>query len=294
VSLVNGSGDGNFASVAVTASIPIGSDPNALALSDDNSALWVGMDGAFSMRRLTLAGAAPVIGPLRVLPGQPIGQASSVVAYAQSLVPLSDSADSVAALVGNTLAGLASLSAFDDGVRRTTSTPFGSSPSYVFKGPPGLFFGTASPTLFLLAVSASGITQTAFPNLVTTAGGGMFYIHYHQGRVYGDTGAVIDVANPAQPVRIGRFPFRGLIAARSSNRMLMLTEGATQGSLQLRILETDNFTQVASLAIGTTFVDILSVSGLVYLGGDGVAFLSPSQGGKSLFIFRSPMIEAVP
>jgi hypothetical protein len=48
------------------------------------------------------------------------------------------------------------------------------------------------------------------------------------------------------------------------------------------------------LASGTTFVDILSVSSLVYLGGDGVAFLSPSQGGKSLFIFRSPMIGTVP
>ena len=162
-------------------------------------------------------------------------------------------------------------------------------------GPAGTLFGyngfTSSGNFLSYAISAAGVTK-----LFDMGGliGNSPNIHYHQGRVYGDSGAVVDVANPAQPVRIGRFPFRGLITARSSSRMLMLTEGATQGSLQLRILETENFTQVASLAIGTTFLDIGSVSGLVYLGGDGVAFLAPSQGAKSLFILRSPMIGAAP
>ena len=238
---------------AITGSIPIGSDPNVLALSDDNSALWVGMDGAFSMRKLTLAGAAPVVGPLRVLPGQPIGQASSVTAYAQALIPLSDSPDSVAALVGFNTASIASLSAFDDGVRRPTSTPFGSSPTYVFKGPPGLFFGMEAPTLFLLAVSASGITQTAFPNLLTSTSGGMFYM---QDRVYIGSG-VIDVSNRAAPARAGTFPFSGTVAPHSANRVIMMSAppiGEPDRPWELRLLDTVTLTQRGSVVIPTSLI----------------------------------------
>ena len=54
---------------AVTASLPIGSDPNVVALSTDASTLWVGMDGSFSMRKVTLSGATPVVGPLHHLVG---------------------------------------------------------------------------------------------------------------------------------------------------------------------------------------------------------------------------------
>ena len=53
---------------AVTASIPVGSDPGALALSDDSSTLWVGVDGAFSLRKVVLTSSPPTVGPLRRIP----------------------------------------------------------------------------------------------------------------------------------------------------------------------------------------------------------------------------------
>ena len=48
--------------------IPIGSDPGALALSDDGSTLWVGIDGAHAFRKVTMTSTPPVVGPLIHLP----------------------------------------------------------------------------------------------------------------------------------------------------------------------------------------------------------------------------------
>jgi len=72
----------------------VGSEPNRLARSDDGSALYVGLDGAFAVRRLSLPGLVPGLqfplghstGPHRVedmviQPGQP-----DVVAVAERIV----------------------------------------------------------------------------------------------------------------------------------------------------------------------------------------------------------------
>ena len=48
--------------------IPIGSDPRALALSDDGATLWVGIDGAHAFRKVTMGSTPPVVGPLIHLP----------------------------------------------------------------------------------------------------------------------------------------------------------------------------------------------------------------------------------
>ena len=49
---------------SVLSSIPIGSNPGALALSDDGSTLWVGIDGAHAFRKVTMTSSPPVVGPL--------------------------------------------------------------------------------------------------------------------------------------------------------------------------------------------------------------------------------------
>ena len=48
--------------------IPVGSNPGALALSDDGSTLWVGIDGAHAFRKVTMTSTPPVVGPLIHLP----------------------------------------------------------------------------------------------------------------------------------------------------------------------------------------------------------------------------------
>ena len=53
---------------SVRSAIPIGSDPGALALSDDGSTLWVAIDGAHAFRKVTMTSTPPVVGPLIHLP----------------------------------------------------------------------------------------------------------------------------------------------------------------------------------------------------------------------------------
>ena len=52
--------------------------------------------------------------------------------------------------------------------------------------------------LFVLPVSASGITQTQFSSLFFSRPANIVYTG---GRVYGSSGEVVDVANPTAPVR---------------------------------------------------------------------------------------------
>jgi hypothetical protein len=208
------------------------------------------------------------------------------------LAPLPGTATSIAASIGGDVAVL------DDGVVRPTIANGTLSISELAAGTSGTLFGfnaiSSAFTFASYAISASGVT------LLSSQEGlmGAFYdgIHYYQGRVYADTGEVIDVADPTNPVRAGKFDFSGLVTPRSPSRMLMLTNGPPS-FLQLLILDSDTSTPLASLPFdsGIDGGNVSAFSDLVYLGDDGVAFLSPSTVGiGSLYIFRSPLIGTPP
>jgi hypothetical protein len=185
----------------------------------------------------------------------------------------------------------------DDGVARPTIDATRLFISKLTRGPAGALFGydgqSSAYTFASYAVSANGVS------LLFSQEGlmGVFQndIHYHEGRVYADWGEVVDVADPAHPFRAGKFAFHGVIAARSSKRLLMLTDGPWLGTMQLRILDPETFTQVSSLSLGTGWSNSFSAGSLVSLGGDGVAFLADIGGGSpSLYLFRSPELAALP
>jgi hypothetical protein len=276
---------------AVLATVPIDPYPRQLAVSDDGATLWIGFDMAHSIRKVSVSGATPVLGAAYRLPS--VSGMSGATAI--DLAALPGAATSIAACIsGFTTSRVAIL---DDGIARTKIDGATIFVSRLAVGPTGTLFGyEASSSGFRFtsyAVDASGAT------LLSQQGGllGGFDndIHYHQGRVYGDGGEVVDVSNPMRPTRIGKFAWDGVVAPRSANRLLMLQEGPIRGTLQLRILETDNFTQVATLSLGSGFYELPNISDLYYLGGDGVAFLSEAvYGGDSVFIFRSPMIGSPP
>ena len=257
----------------VTASIPVGSDPNVLALSDDSSTLWVGIDGAFSMRKVTLAGATPMVGPLRMLPAS----ASSAAVYARTLMALPDSQNTIAAAATVTLGS--ALAVYDDGVARPTGL---TSPSSLARGPGETFFGATGSTLSVFTVTATGLTQTAFSNLIgADAASGMFHA---QGRLYAGSD-VIDVSNPSAPTHVGSLPFGGYIAAHSANRVLMLS--VTQAPLsspiwQLRLLDAQIFSQLGSVTVPAPLTGGQSsneqIIDLTYLGGNTVALIAGSAG----------------
>ena len=146
---------------SVISTIPIGSNPGKLALSDDGSTLWVGIDGAHAIRKVTMTSTPPTVGPLvrlsqresnpllrrgsmTVLPGAPLS-----VAVTLSTGPYQHANE---------------VRVFDDGVQRPVVVSGTFTASYLTAGPPGFVFGNleAPGYFFVYAVSPSGITQTTY------------------------------------------------------------------------------------------------------------------------------------
>ncbi|HVU50169.1 MAG TPA: hypothetical protein VHL80_05765 [Polyangia bacterium] len=234
-------------------------------------------------------------GPVFSIPDAP-SSIGPMPAVAIDFQPLPGAATSIAATLtgGN---GGNRVAIFDDGVPRASVDMSRLTISRLAAGPAGTLFGYDSAdsayTFASYTVSAAGVTLLASQQGLL--GGFQNDIHYNGGRIYGDWGEVVDVSTPAQPVRVGKFAFTGVITTRSANRMLMLTDDPRSSGLLLRVLETDNFTQVAALPIAGEFGGPLSFGSLVYLGGDGVAFLDSDGANRDwLYIFRAPAIAAPP
>ena len=255
------------------AKVPIPSSPRQMALSDDGKTLWVGFDSSSTISKFDVSNTPPVSVAVDTLP------AAGGVGILYDLAPLPGSATSIAASIGGDIAVL------DDGVARPTMTNGALSISALAPGPSGTLFGLdtvgSAFTFASFAIAASGVT------VLTSQQGlmGNFYdvIHYYQGRIYADTGEVVDVSDPTNPVRAGQFDYSGLVAPLSPTRTLMLASGPILDFLQVLILDSGNFNPVASLPFDTG-IDGGTISGysdLIYLGDDGVAFLGPSNLGST-------------
>lgn len=97
----------------VDRSIPIGSEPGQMALSDDGTTLWVAIDGASSFRKLDMRSDTP--GPLTPLPTDSDG-----LYFVEQMLALEGSTSTVAISYGvrNRSPSRVGTSVFDDGVAR--------------------------------------------------------------------------------------------------------------------------------------------------------------------------------
>jgi hypothetical protein len=272
---------------AIVATLPVGSDPGPLAISDDGAALWVGITGAFSIRKITLqtATSPAVVGPLvHLLPDQHTDYGHR----AETLVALPGTPNAVAVATSDNVTG--SVLVVDGATQRTmTVRAPAQAPAPFVLGPPGTIFGLGESKLAVISVSAGGVSQTLFPTLFGRETGGL----YSAGRLYLNGGAVLDVSNPAAPVRAGAFAFQGVLAERDSQTLLMITPDVNEPAY-LRFLSTTTFAQVvAPLQVPRQVADSYTAD-LVYTGDDGVAFISREAGGKpgQLVLWHAPVIRA--
>jgi hypothetical protein len=266
---------------AVVQNVPIGSDPDFLALSADGSTLWVGIDGAQAMRKLTLS-SPPMVGPfVRTSPNGPFGP----------LVVLPGTATSVVASVPSAAESLlGSIAVFDDGVQRTATVNVPS--SVLAAGPPNVVFGMQTLGVTVLQVSAGGIVQQPYGGLE-----GAGEILYANGRLYGNTGVVMDVTNLARPTRRGQFPYEGPIALRDAQHLLMLTADNSFPPLNgptLRVLAMDDSfgqTGAVTLPLAVAPMSTTLLGDLVYAGDDAAAFIvAPLDGPTSITIVHDPLV----
>lgn len=270
------------ATSTVKTSVPIGSEPISLAISDDSSTLWVGLRGSYSIRKVDLTGAAPVPGTATVLPKDSTGRS----AHAGPMVVLPGAPASVAVSmhylgVSPSYAGSVVL---DDGVLRPVQLPGHTGASRLTGGPPGFLFGfnegSSGFQFYSIKVAADGLTKTEFASLVS---GYNNDIIYGNNLVFGMNGEVVDVKDPTKPTKAGVLPYKGAILPTTNpNRVLMVTPrdfGDTKKSATLRLLDVTTFTQISWVALPA--VEQERIWSLVPAGNNKVAFLGGGYTGSS-------------
>jgi hypothetical protein len=225
-----------------------GSEPDVLAISDDDQYLYTALDGASSIQRFTLPGLLPDInyslgaagslGPafavdLQVAPGLPHTTAVSLGVF--NATPYADG--------GMTI--------YDDAIPRPTRAD---SPGELFDslqwGSDTAIYANNSEVssfdFYVLTVSASGVVvsndyQNEFSNFYVK-------IHYDSGTglVYTDDGYVI---NPSNGQHVGNFQAAGLMVPDSSlNSAFFLGQTASQLGTQSFTIESFNLTTFAPIA----------------------------------------------
>ena len=261
---------------SVVSSIPIGSNPRALALSSDGSTLWVAIDGAHSFRKVTLGSTPPVVGPLVRLPNAQPARYFSV--DAMTTLPGAGAPLAIAMSDGY----VTELRVYDDGVPRAAGIPNSYTVSALAAGPSGLIFGldSSSRVLYVFRVDSTGIAKaTPFFGLIRNYTAGLIY---SGGRVFTDGGEVIDVSNPDSPTWEGSLPFQGRIDLRDPQSYLMMTTtGAFPIRTEIRIISTTTGSQMGSVAVPTAVTSALSTyaAKLIYAGGDSVALIGYNYAG---------------
>jgi hypothetical protein len=172
--------------------IPVGSEPNHIAVTDDGLYLWVGLDGASAVRRVDLT--AGTAGLQFSIGGNNTGwYANPATVQAIAALPGSDTA----VIVGTNGTGFSGTSntivIYDSGVARgTTVTNFVPAALQV-NGATGEVYAAASNSYAVFTYSAAGLTQKG-----TTATNGNYStygiddLQVAGGRTYTDVGTVYD------------------------------------------------------------------------------------------------------
>ena len=248
-----------------------GSEPDKLAISNDDQYLYAGLDGSSSVQRFTLPNLAPdinyslgassIFGPtfawdLQVAPGLPHTAAVSRGIFSSS--PWS---------------AIAGVQVFDDSAPRTTIASGPPYDSLQWGSDSTLYANNAEVTnfnFFVLSVSGSGVVQTKdYPNVFS-----QFYMSIHYDSVtkllYGDDGTVV---NPSTGKIVASFAASGFMVPDDSTKTAyFLGQTAFQAGSTTYTLASFDLTTLAPLSE----IVIPNVQGiplrLIRWGTNGLAF----------------------
>jgi hypothetical protein len=171
----------------------VGSEPMQLGQSDDGQTIYVGLDGAASIRSYNIL--THTAGPQFI-----VGRDNTTGPYSFSDIAVSPgnpSVISVARQKRNNTPSEGGVAIFDNGVQRPNTGPeFGGSRSTIFASP-SVLYGTAFFGLSTMTVDNSGVSVTSTANFA--AGNATFLAN---GLLYGSTGQVL---NPTTGEVVGSF-----------------------------------------------------------------------------------------
>jgi hypothetical protein len=252
----------------------VGSGPSRVARSGDGQYLYVGLDGASAVRRVTLAtftaglqwsvGAGLVAGEIKVMPGHP-----------QTVAVSRQSPGTSPPLVGVTV--------YDDGIARPQSSPGHTGGNRIeFLDKPDTLYGFNNAhtgfEFFTIAIDASG-ARHAFTS------GGLISGFYTQitgaaGRIYGTEGSIVDAE---RRTKVGSFPVGNAsmtVDPVLGRAFMLVNEG-------IAVYDLNNFQLLGTVPVTGFALDhpAIAYPHLQRWGTDGVAFLDTDE----VFLIRSPL-----
>jgi hypothetical protein len=289
----NAAANGNTISVlnpatgSIASSVPAGSNPNVLAISDNSQYLYAGIDGSSSVQRFTLPGLAKDI-------SYPLGSNASFGPYfALDLQVAPGTPHTTAVTLGNTgVSPVAEggITIFDDATARPTTAPGFGGTGNLFDS---LQWGATASTLYAadnedtafafytLSVNSSGVTLNGnFRNTFSNFGN---RIHFNASTnlIYADDGHVV---NPSTGLPAGNFNVSGLMVPDATlNKAFFAVGPFNSSSVTIESFDLTNFTRIGSITIP-------NVTGtpqrLIRWGENGLAFNTGGPGGQ-VYLLRS-------
>jgi dipeptidyl aminopeptidase/acylaminoacyl peptidase len=279
------------ASATVGAAVPVGSEPNKLARSDDGRYLYVGLDGASAVRRFDIAtrtaGLQFALKPAAT---------ERVTARDIAVMPGAPETIAVSSSTGDVVI-------YDNGLRRPKAVTSPEIYSIEFSATAdtlyGLGFGTLSSSVFhKLSVDSSGVAVTAIANLFDS-----YQIEFDNNLIYSNRGYVVD---PETQTILGKFPVpdnnfgQRIVAPDSSlGRVFVITSSGSLGTgspltVTIYAFDARTFLLIGSVTIpGATGIP----TSLVRWGDNGLAFntvrdAGSATGGGQVFLITSDLVSS--
>ena len=259
----------------------VGSEPNRLALSSDGFTLWVGLDGASSVRKVDLNSG--IAGIQFYLGGGNGIYNPSYTAKGLAVMPGSTNTVAVASSAGT-------VTIYDSGVPRTktgTSPGYNSSVGVAFDNT-GTYLYVAGSGYSVMQVDSTGVVSSSLLNSNVSS----YDLRYDNGRSYLTSGIILNAANGNQ---LGVFsvapsqPANGPVAPDSTiGRAFVLVNPNYFYNYQVNVYDLTTFNLLGSIPVPFAQNPYpQSPIRIVRWGQDGLAV----PYGAQLYIFRSSLVR---
>jgi hypothetical protein len=265
--------------LSIGPSVPVGSEPTKLAISDDGQVLYVGLDGEGAVQQVSLSS-------FTAGPKFSLGAASAAcgIPRAFDLQVLPGSPQSVAIILLNANCIMFTVAVYDNGVQRPNTTPANGPQisSLAFSQISSILYGLDSipfSSLFVtMAVDSQGVSITNTTSGLIP-GGQIINIKFDAGRIYSDNGAVVD---PVSRTLVGTFQLTAtsLVKPDSSLGRVFFVSG-NDTSYTVLVFDINSLNLIGSMPVdgitGGPPIGPPGIDSFIRWGTDGVAFRSGSQ-----------------
>jgi hypothetical protein len=284
----------NAGTGAVEAYIPVGSEPDVLALSSDGSYLYVGIDDASSVERINLA--SNTVDQQFFLPTSP--KSPLYHYHAGSIVPLPGLPQSVAVALDyfGSYPANDGIAIYDNGIQRPNHLSggmFNYEPLVGSNSATRLYAYNSIATLSQINLDSSGISPGSATNtMLGSPFNGTFSVKFDRGNglIYTSYGSVID---PAAITSVGTFPSSSLnsefstgfdvVPSDAENKVYFLAGSAYSYQappVTLSVYNQTTFQQTASYATTSSYTSVgdlseISPTRFVFRSNAGVEIATP-------------------